>query len=177
VVGAKDLLRELGYRRETERSLEFYEDTVPESDIPKVKQITAELLVAKLEMEGFDREGYRPWQLLQPPHANAAPRPVDMFGEDSLQVHGSDVQTSSAHTLPQESHTFDTLTAQPHIGTAEPYKVSVRVDPASVLVGACCNVCMFFAWSSEALTFLILVFVGKDISYLCMLAIDSLSSE
>ena len=177
VVGAKDLLRELGYRRETERSLEFYEDTVPESDIPKVKQITAELLVAKLEMEGFDQKGLHPWQLLQPPHAKEAPPSVDMFGEDSLQIHGSDGQMSSAHTLPQGSHTSDILTAQPHSGTAEPYKVSVCIDPASVLVSTCCNGCMFYTWSSEALTFLIVVFVGKDIRYWCMLAIVSLSSE
>lgn len=166
-MGAKNLLKELGYSRETERSLEFYEDTVPESDIPKVKEITAELLVAKLEMEGFDQKGLHPWELVQPPNARQAPQPVDMFGEDSLQIHGSDVQMSSAYTLSQGSHTFDT-----HSGNAEPYKVSVCVDPASVIVGTCCNVCMFYSWSSEALTFLILVFVGEDIHYRCMLAVN-----
>lgn len=173
VVGAKQLLRELGYRKETERSLEFYEDTVPESDIQKVKEITAELLVAKLETEGFEQRGMKPWDLVQPDTREVLPPTEDMFGEESLRSHGSGVQMASVSTVTQGSHTFDTLTSAQHSGTAHTHKVSVCVD-------TCSNTCLHMLqhtyvllWSSMALCFLILVFVGKDICYARMLVIVS----
>ena len=122
VVGAKELLKDLGYRKETERSLEFYEDTVPESDIPKVKEMTAELLVAKLESESYEQRGVRPMDLVQPPTRDV-PHSEDMFGSDSLRHFDGGGQMDSARTLTSGSHTFDTLTATQYSDIAGTHKV------------------------------------------------------
>jgi hypothetical protein len=54
VVGAKELLMDLGYSKDTGRTLEFEAE---KPDIPKVTEITAELLVASMEIEKFMKEG------------------------------------------------------------------------------------------------------------------------
>ena len=127
MVGAKELLKALGYRNETDRSLEFYEDTVPESDVPKVKEMTAELLVAKLETEDCEQRGVPLMELVQPP-ARDLPPPEDMFGADSMRPSDSGGQMFSARTLPPGSHISDALTATQHSGEAGTHKVSVCID-------------------------------------------------
>jgi poly [ADP-ribose] polymerase 10/14/15 len=54
VVGAKELLMDLGYSKDTGRTLEFEAE---KPDIPKVTEITAELLVASMEIDNLVKYG------------------------------------------------------------------------------------------------------------------------
>ena len=131
----------LGYRNDTGRSLEFYEDFVPESDIQKVKEMTAELLVAKLETEHYERTGGPPMDVLQPPPREPVKQPSidDIYGSESIRIHDSGEQMASTYPVTQGRDAYSTATTAQHSVTVPTDKVSLccHMHELRALVALC----------------------------------------